>query len=147
MCICLLASFYAKSINFPTVKMGLAQKTMFSISDRSAKFFGKSGAPMEHNTTAKLKQTFFYKLGNFGINDPGLISNRFRKIVHGKKDVTRVTARVIVVFRVLQHFFRIYMLSGICFFSFVIYVKLCLNPYYLVLRFCMVVFANREVCL
>ena len=59
MYICLPAPFYAKSISFPTVKMGVAQKTMFSISDRLAKFFGKSGAPMEHNTTAKSKQTFF----------------------------------------------------------------------------------------
>ena len=49
--------------------MGVAQKTMFSISDRLAKFFGKSGAPMEHNAIAKSKQTFFYKLG---INGPGL---------------------------------------------------------------------------
>ena len=52
--------------------MGVAQKTMFSISDRLAKFFGISGAPMEHNTTAKSKQTFFYKLDHFGINGPGL---------------------------------------------------------------------------
>ena len=50
--------------------MGVAQKTMFSISDRLAKFFGISGAPMEHNAIAKSKQTFFYKLG---INGPGLI--------------------------------------------------------------------------
>ena len=51
--------------------MGVAQKTMFSISDRLAKFFGISGAPMEHNAIAKSKQTFFYKLG---INGPGLTS-------------------------------------------------------------------------
>ena len=70
MCICLLAPFYAKSINFPKVKMGVAQKTMFSISDRLAKFFGISGAPMEHNAIAKSKKNFFYKLG---INGPGLI--------------------------------------------------------------------------
>ena len=38
--------------------MGVAQKTIFSISDRLVKLFGKSGAPMEHNTTAKSKQTF-----------------------------------------------------------------------------------------
>ena len=55
------------------VKMGVAQKTMFSISDRVAKFFGLSGAPMEHNTTAKSKQAFFYKSGHFGMNGPGLI--------------------------------------------------------------------------
>ena len=42
--------------------MGVAQKTMFSISDRLAEFFGISGAPMEHNAIAKSKQTFFYKL-------------------------------------------------------------------------------------
>ena len=53
--------------------MGVTQKTMFSISDRLAKFFGISGAPMEHNTTVKSKQTFFYKLGHFGINYPGLL--------------------------------------------------------------------------
>ena len=52
--------------------MGVAQKkNMFSISDRLAKFFGISGAPMEHNTNIKSKQTF-YKLGHFGINGPGL---------------------------------------------------------------------------
>ena len=50
--------------------MGVAQKTMFSISDRLAKFFGIHGAPMEHNAIAKSEQTFFYKLG---INGPGLI--------------------------------------------------------------------------
>ena len=38
--------------------MGVAQKTLFSILDRLAKFFGKSWAPMEHNTTAKSKQAF-----------------------------------------------------------------------------------------
>ena len=37
--------------------MDVAQKTMFSISDRLAKFFGISGAPMEHNAIAKSKQT------------------------------------------------------------------------------------------
>ena len=49
--------------------MSVTQKTMFSISDRLANIFGKSGAPMEHNAIAKSKQTFFYKLG---INGPGL---------------------------------------------------------------------------
>ena len=29
--------------------MGVAQKTMFTISDQLAKFFGISGAPIEHN--------------------------------------------------------------------------------------------------
>ena len=62
MCICLLAPFYANSINFPTVKMGVAQKTMFSISDRLAKFFAISGAPMEQNAIAKSKQTFFLQI-------------------------------------------------------------------------------------
>ena len=38
--------------------MGVAQKTMFSISDRLEKFFSISGAPMEHNTTAKSKKLF-----------------------------------------------------------------------------------------
>ena len=42
--------------------MGVAQKTMFSISDRLAKFFGISGAPMEHNAIAKSKQTFFLQI-------------------------------------------------------------------------------------
>ena len=55
--------------------MGVTQKTMFSISDRLAKFFGISGAPMEHNAIAKSKQTFFYKLG---INGPGL--NRIERV-------------------------------------------------------------------
>ena len=44
------------------VKMGVAQKTMFSILDRLAKFFGISGAPMEHNAIAKSKQTFFLQI-------------------------------------------------------------------------------------
>ena len=39
--------------------MGVAQKTMFSISDRLEKFFGISGAPMEHNAIAKSKKNFF----------------------------------------------------------------------------------------
>ena len=42
--------------------MGVAQKTMFSISDRWVKFFGISGAPMEHNTIAKSKKLFFVKM-------------------------------------------------------------------------------------
>ena len=42
--------------------MGVAQKTMFSISDRGVKFFGISGAPMEHNAIAKSKETFFVKM-------------------------------------------------------------------------------------
>ena len=44
------------------VKMGVAQKTMFSISDRLAKFFGISEAPMEHNAIVKSKQTFFLQI-------------------------------------------------------------------------------------
>ena len=43
------------------VKMGVAQKTMFSISDRWAEFFGIFGAPMKHNAIAKSKETFFCK--------------------------------------------------------------------------------------
>ena len=39
--------------------MGVAQKTMFSISDHRANIFGISGAPMEH---AKLKETFLFNL-------------------------------------------------------------------------------------
>ena len=53
--------------------MGVAQKTMFSISDRLAKFFGKSGAPMEHNTTAKSKQTFFLEIRPFWHKRPRTI--------------------------------------------------------------------------
>ena len=49
--------------------MGVAQKTMFSISDRIAKFFGISGAPMEHNAIAKSKQSFFLLKC---LNGPGL---------------------------------------------------------------------------
>ena len=64
MCIYLLAPFYTKSINFPTVKMGVAQKTIFSISDRLAKFFGIIEAPMEHNAIAKSKQTFFLQISH-----------------------------------------------------------------------------------
>ena len=41
------------------VKMGVAQKTMFSISDHRASIFGISGAPMEHKSAAKSKETFF----------------------------------------------------------------------------------------
>ena len=33
--------------------MGVAQKTMFSISDHRASIIGISGAPMEHNEIAK----------------------------------------------------------------------------------------------
>ena len=40
--------------------MGVVQKTMFSISDRLAKFFGIPGVPMEHNAIAKSKPTFFF---------------------------------------------------------------------------------------
>ena len=42
--------------------MGVAQKTMFSISDRLAKFFDIPGAPMEHNTTAKSKKAFLLQI-------------------------------------------------------------------------------------
>ena len=42
--------------------MGVAQKTMFSISDHLAKFFGICGAPMEHNAIAKSKQPFFLQI-------------------------------------------------------------------------------------
>ena len=42
---------------------------MFSISDRRAKFFGISGASMEHNASAKSNETFFLL---FCINGPGL---------------------------------------------------------------------------
>ena len=65
--------------------MGVAQKTMFSISDRLARFFGKSGAPMEHNATAKSKQTFFYKLG---INGPGLIRHFYGNKLYKKQGST-----------------------------------------------------------
>ena len=41
--------------------MGVAQKTMFSISDHRVNIFGISGAPMEHNAIAKSKETFFCK--------------------------------------------------------------------------------------
>ena len=40
--------------------MGVAQKTMFSISDHQANISGISGAPMEHNATAKSKENVFY---------------------------------------------------------------------------------------
>ena len=59
--------------------MGVAQKIMFSISDRLAKFFSISGAPMEHNAIAKSKQTFFYKLG---INGPGLYTYSAKLHIH-----------------------------------------------------------------
>ena len=61
--------------------MGVAQKTMFSISDCSAKFFGKSGAPMEHNTTAKSKQTFFLEIRPFWHNRPrAKLDVKFKKV-------------------------------------------------------------------
>ena len=50
--------------------MGVAEKTLFSISDCLAKFFGVSGALLERNAIAKSKQAFFY---NLGINGPGLV--------------------------------------------------------------------------
>ena len=40
--------------------MGVAQKTMFSISDHQANIFGISGAPMEHNAIAKSKEMFLF---------------------------------------------------------------------------------------
>ena len=55
--------------------MGVAQKTMFSISDRLAKFFGISGAPMVHNTTAKSKQTFLLEIRPFWHKRPLTIVN------------------------------------------------------------------------
>ena len=39
--------------------MGVAQKAIFSISDHRASIIGISVAPMEHNETAKSKETFF----------------------------------------------------------------------------------------
>ena len=39
--------------------MGVAQKTIFSISDHRANIIGLSGAPTEYNKTAKSKETFF----------------------------------------------------------------------------------------
>ena len=68
------STILSKIYQFSHGKNGRGSKTMFSISDRLANFFGISGAQMEHNTTAKSKQTFFYKLGHFAINDPGLLS-------------------------------------------------------------------------
>ena len=67
--------------------MGVTQKAMFSISDRLAKFFGISGAPMEHNAIAKSKQTFCYKLG---INSPGLL---WRTTVDRYKELYRKKER------------------------------------------------------
>ena len=55
--------------------MGVAQKTMFSISDRLAKFFGVSGAPMEHNATAKSKKTFLLEIRPFSHKRPRTIIN------------------------------------------------------------------------
>ena len=40
--------------------MGVAQKTMFSISDHQAKIFVMSEAPMEHNAIAKSKETLLF---------------------------------------------------------------------------------------
>ena len=40
--------------------MGVAQKPMFSVSDHRANIFSISGAPMEHNATAKSKETLFF---------------------------------------------------------------------------------------
>ena len=42
--------------------MGVAQKAMFSISDRLAKFFGISGASMEHNAIANQNKLFFLQI-------------------------------------------------------------------------------------
>ena len=42
--------------------MGVAQKTMFSISDHQANISDISGAPMEHNAIAKWKETFIFNL-------------------------------------------------------------------------------------
>ena len=75
--------------------MGVAQKTMFYISDRLAKFFGISEAPMEHNAIAKSKQTFFYKLG---INGPGLIGKCLVRLVYDTMDTNVLYCVYILVF-------------------------------------------------
>ena len=53
--------------------MGVVQKTVFSISDRRAKFFGISGVPMEHNAIAKSKETFFLEIRPFWHKQPRTI--------------------------------------------------------------------------
>ena len=53
--------------------MGVAQKTMFFFSDRWAKFFGISGALMEHNAIAKSKETFFLEIRPFWHERPRTI--------------------------------------------------------------------------
>ena len=42
--------------------MGVAQKTMFSISNHRANIFSISGEPMEHNAIGKSKETFLLNL-------------------------------------------------------------------------------------
>ena len=42
--------------------MGMAQKTMFSISDHQTNIFDISGAPMKHSAIAKSKETFLFNL-------------------------------------------------------------------------------------
>ena len=63
--------------------MGVAQKTMFSISDHQVNIFGISGAPMEHNAIAKSKETFlfnlFYNISKMVFNK--MVFNRAKKLM------------------------------------------------------------------
>ena len=51
-------TFLNKIHQFSHGKNGRGSKTMFSISDHRADIFGISGALIEHNATAKSKETF-----------------------------------------------------------------------------------------
>ena len=74
--------------------MGVAQKTMFSISDRLVNFFGISGAPMDHNAIAKSKQTFFLQKS---INGPGLIAIYRLFIYRITLDTSNLTHTVVTI--------------------------------------------------
>ena len=52
--------------------MGVAQKNHVLHLGSLSKIFGISGAPMEHNTTAKSKQTFLLEIRPFWHKQPGL---------------------------------------------------------------------------
>ena len=48
-------------MNFETVKMGVAQKSMFFISDRQENFFSISRTSIKQNTASELKERIFIK--------------------------------------------------------------------------------------
>ena len=65
--------------------MGVAQKTKFSNSDHLAKFFGISGAPVEHNTAAKSKKTFLLEIRPFWHKRPRTNNTTFKLLYDSRQ--------------------------------------------------------------